>query len=199
MKKRTYHSEARETQAESTRSNILKAAKKLFQKEGFDKVTIQMIAESAEVAAPTIYAAFKSKRGLLQALIDSALPQDQFLALVESSMAEKKPEKKLAATAKLTRKLYDAEKELMDLIRDASVVSAEFRALEQEREQRRYERQAEYVKTLKPIALSQQEARDILWSLTGRDLYRLFVIERKWSSDAYEKWLSEILIKAILG
>jgi hypothetical protein len=41
-------------------------------------------------------------------------------------------------------------------------------------------------------------ARDVLWALTGREPYRLLVIEREWSSDRYEQWLGELLQAALL-
>jgi len=44
-----------------------------------------------------------------------------------------------------------------------------------------------------------QKARDILWSLTGRDMYRMLVIERAWSSDDYETWLEKVLIESLLA
>lgn len=203
-KKRVYSSEARDTQALQTRSSILRAAKQLFQDKGFDRVTIGMLAKDAGVSMPTIYAVFKSKRGVLQSLIDDAFPAEQFSELVDGSMNEKSPRKRLSITAKLSRQIYDAERELMDILRGASVVAPEFKELEQEREERRYKRQGEYVKKLmedkalvKGLAL--QKARDILWSLTGRDMYRMLVIERAWSSDEYEKWLEEILVASLLA
>jgi len=203
-KKRTYISETRDAQASQTRTHILEAAKKLFQTEGFDRVTINNLAKAAEVSMPTIYALFKSKRGVLQALIDDALPPEQFAALVDDSMQEKSPKKRLSITAKLARQIYDAEKELMDILRGASVVAPEFKELEQERERRRYERQGEYVKKMikeKVLAkgLTLKKARDILWTLTGRDMYRMLVIEREWTSDEYEKWLTQILVKSFLA
>ncbi len=202
--KRPYHSVARETQAAQTRSQILEAAKKLFQSEGFDRVTINKLGKAAEVSMPTIYALFKSKRGVLQSLIDAALPPKQFETLVKESMEEKSATKRLNITAKLTRSIYDSEKELMDILRGASVVAPEFKKLEQEREKRRYDRQGEYVKKLmKDNCLAQGltllKARDILWALTGRDIYRMFVIERKWTSDEYEKWLAQLLIESLLN
>lgn len=202
-KKRTYNSENRDAQAAKTRAHILKAAKELFQTEGFDRVTINKIAIAADVSMPTIYAIFKSKRGMLQSLIDEAFPPEQFAALVAESMQETSPTKRLSITAKLARQIYDAEKEFMDILRGASVVAPEFKELEQERENRRYERQGEYVKSMmkeKSLAkeLTLEKARDILWTLTGRDIYRMFVIERKWSSDEYEKWLTQLLIKSLL-
>jgi len=203
-KKRSYHSETRNTQAAETRSRILNAARKLFQAEGFDRVTINKLAKAADVSMPTIYAVFKSKRGVLQALIDEALPQEQFASLVDNSMQEKSPEKRLSITAKMARQIYDAERELMDILRGASVVAPEFKELEEEREKRRYERQGEYVnKMIKEKLLAKEltlrKARDILWALTGRDMYRMWVIERGWTSDEYEKWLAKLLVKSLLG
>lgn len=202
-KKRAYKSPSRHTQAAETRSRILQAAKTLFQTEGFDRVTINMLAKTAQVSMPTIYALFQSKRGVLQALIDEALPPEQFATLADASMQKKPPQKCLSITAKLARQIYDAERELMDILRSASVVAPELRELEQEREKRRYERQQEYVKKLmkeKCLApgLTLTKARDILWALTGRDLYRMCVIERGWSSGDYEKWLTGLLVQALL-
>jgi AcrR family transcriptional regulator len=201
--KRCYNSEMRDAQAAQTRFHILKAAKKLFQTEGFDRVTINMLATAAEVSMPTIYAIFKSKRGVLQALIDEALPPEQFAELVDHSMQAESPQKRLSLTAKLARQIYDAERELMDILRGAAVVAPEFKELEQEREKRRYERQGEFVKNMmkeKSLAkgLTLQKARDILWALTGRDMYRMFVIERDWSSEEYEKWLKAVLASSLL-
>jgi AcrR family transcriptional regulator len=203
-KKRSYNSEARGAQAAQTKACILEAAKKLFQKEGFDHVTINKIAKVAEVSMPTVYAIFKSKRGVLQALIDEALPPKRFAELVDDSMHGKSPQKCLGVTAKLARQIYDAERGLIDMLRGASVLSSELKELEQEREKRRYERQGEYVKKLmheKAVAkgLNLSEARDILWTLTGRDMYRMLVVERKWTSDEYEKWLAQLLIKTLLN
>jgi AcrR family transcriptional regulator len=202
-KKRAYKSDTRDAQAARTRSRILKSAKKLFQAEGFDRVTINKLAKAAEVSMPTIYALFKSKRGVLQSLIDDALPPEQFAALVEDSMKERSPRKRLRITAKMARQIYDAENELMDILRSASVVAPEFRELEQERETRRYDRQGEYVKqmmkeNLLARRLTLTKARDILWTFTGRDIYRMLVIERGWSSDEYETWLADALAKSLL-
>lgn len=201
--KRSYHSKTRDAQAAKTRSLILESAKKLFQQEGFDCVTIDRIAAEAEVSKQTIYTVFKTKRRLLQSLIDEALPEEQFAQLVETSMREKSPRKRLSITARLARQIYDAEQELMDIIRGASVVAPEFKELEQEREKRRYERQGEFVRMMeneKSLAegLTLDRARDLLWILTGRDLYRMAVAERGWTSDEYEKWLADLLAASLI-
>lgn len=202
-KKRVYTSQSRDAQALQTRKDILDAAKKLFQQEGFDRVTINKLASEAQISMPTIYAIFKSKRGVLQALIDEAFPPEQHAALVDIVMKADSPKKLLKVTAKLTCQIYDAERELMDILRGATVVAPEFKELELERERRRYERQGDCIKKMieeKSLTkgVTSEKARDILWALTGRDMYRLFVIERGWSSDQYEKWLAQLLIKSLL-
>ena len=112
-------------------------------------------------------------------------------------MLKAAPEKRLQMTAKLAWQIYDAERELMEVLREAP----EFKELELEREKRRYDRQGEYIKqmaqSLNPET-TLQEARDTLWALTGRDLYRMLVIERGWSADEYEQWLARLLTQSIL-
>jgi AcrR family transcriptional regulator len=202
-KKRIYNSEGRDAQAAQTKIRILEAAKELFQAEGFDRVTIGKLAKTAAVSMPTIYSIFKSKRGVLQSLIDEALPSNHFWSLVEDAKQEESPKVRLGIAAKMARQVYDAEIELMDILRSASVVSPELKELEQERETRRYERQGETVKMMvkeKSLAkgISHAKARDILWALTGRDMYRMFVVERGWTPNEYEKWLAQLLVKSLL-
>jgi AcrR family transcriptional regulator len=203
-KKRVYDSEGRQKRAAATRQTVLDAAKQLFQKDGFEGVTIEKIALAAKVSIPTVYALFQSKRGILRALMDEVMPMDQFESLVTATKQEKVPQERLKISAKIVRQMYDAERAQMGLFRGAGLLSPEFKELEQEREERRYRRQEETIKTMvKEKALAKglgiKEARDMLWAFTGRDLYRLFVIEREWTSDAYEAWLAQLLIKTLIA
>lgn len=203
QKKRTYNSENRNAQAAQTRKRILESARELFQSEGFECVTIEKLAQVAEVSIPTVYSLFQSKRGVLFALMDEALPSEQFNALVDEGKLEKSAKKRLMITAKIARQLYDSERSQIDIFQGAALLAPEFKEQQKEREQRRYLRQEEYVKTLmkeKALlkSLSLTQARDILWAFTGRDIYRMFVIERGWTSEEYEKWLAQLLIKTLL-
>ncbi len=203
-KKRPYKSVARNTQAARTRARILDSAKNLFETEGFEYVTIEKIAQAANVAIPTIYSLFQSKLGVLRALMDEALPSDQFNTLVEKSIDEKSPKERLSISAKIARQMYDAESARISIFRGAAVLAPEFRELEKEREMRRYTRQGVTIKAMvkeKSLieGLSAAKARDILWALTGRDMYRMFVVEQGWTSDEYEKWLTQLLIITLIG
>lgn len=204
QKKRSYHSESRQAQSQETKKRILDSAKKLFETKGFASVTIEEIAWGAGVSAPSIYSIFQSKRGVLLSLMDEALSPDQFEALIARGKEEKSPHKRLEVTATIARQLYDAEKEHLSLLRGASIVDPIFKELEIERETRRYERQKETVDALandKALTdhLSLSQIRDILWAFTGRDFYRMLVVERGWTSDEYEKGLAELLIQTLLS
>ena len=204
LKKRPYKSITRDAQATRTRESILTAAKNLFESEGFEYVTIEKIALTADVSIPTIYALFQSKRGVLRALMDEVFPKQQFDTLVEKSKRAKSPITRLRFSAKIARQMYDAEKTQMNIFQGASVLAPEFKEFEKEREMRRYHRQEVTIQAMvreKSLAkgLSITKARDILWAFTGRDLYRMFVIEQRWTSKEYEKWLAQLLIKTLLG
>lgn len=204
IKKRIYDSKKRLAQAAETRNRILDSARKLFQSEGFESVTIEKLAQVSKVSMPTIYTIFQSKLGVLRALMEEALPTNQRETLVEKSKREKSAKKRLMIAAKIARQMYDAESAQMDIFRGASVLAPEFRKLEEEREKRRYRRLTEPIKTMekeKSLAqgLTLSKAHDILWAFTGRDIYRMFVIERGWTSGRYEKWLAQLLIKTLIG
>lgn len=203
MEKRAYKSSARSEQAANTKRRILVSAKILFESEGFECVTIEKIALIAEVSVPTIYALFQSKRGILRVLMDEALPKDHFNNLVQESIQERSPANRLRVSAKIARQMYDAEKSQMDVFRGASVLAPEFKELEKEKEMRRHERQNVTIEAMikeKSLAhgLNAKESRDILWALTGRDMYRMLVIEQGWTSDAYESWLALTLISSLI-
>lgn len=203
-KKRSYKSIARNTQAAQTRARILTSGKNLFESEGFEHVTIEKIAQGANVSIPTVYSLFQSKRGVLRALMDEAFPSDQFKALVEKIINEKSPKKRLSISANIARQMYDAERAQISLFQGASVLAPEFKELENERERLRYNRQQITIKAMVEEnslidGLDPDKARDILWALTGRDMYRMFVIEQGWSSEEYEKWLTQLLITLLIG
>ncbi len=200
---RSYKSDLRKTQSQETKVRILESAKALFSKKGFDSVKIDQIAQKAKVSSSMVYTLFKSKRGLLQTLLDEALPPKRFEELVDKARSTSDPKNRFEMAAKMSREIYEAEKDIMELLSGASLISPELKKMEYEREERRYQRQLPGISELHKQGLlakgiTLKKARDILWTFTGRDLYRLLVLTRGWSADFYEKWLSDTLIKALL-
>ncbi len=203
QQKRAYHSELRTVEAQKRRERILQSAKELIVRSGFDKVTIEHIAQDAKVSAATIYALFQSKTGILRSIMDEAMVPEHHTELVQQGKQEKTAAKRLEIAATIARQLYDAEQKQVDLLQSAAILGPELKKLEIEREERRHRRLAEGVLELaSENALAEgfeaSQALDILWAFTGRDLYRMLVIERRWSSDTYEQWLKHLLTKTLL-
>ncbi len=59
----------RERQKEDRRHRIVAAAKELFAKQGFERTTIESIAEAAEVSGVTVHNYYGTKAGILLALV----------------------------------------------------------------------------------------------------------------------------------
>ena len=201
--KRKYNSEIRSTQAAVTRQVILLAAKKLFVSKGFDKTTIDGIAAAARVSAPTVYALFRSKEGILKELINENVLNDQYRSLVDEAVSCRDPRQALRIAAHIARTVYDAEESEIGLIQGASLMSPELRGLALEAGHIRYERQQFLLLRLEKENLLSStfnlvHARDVLWLLTSPEIYRMLVMERGWSSDEYETWLSKTLLQTLV-
>lgn len=202
--KRDYNSINRKAKAQRSRAKILESAKFLFANQGYPDTSISHIAKKSGVSDQTLYALFKSKLGILRAIMDECYPHSEHAALVKKAEQEKCPKKRLSFAAKIARQIYDAETQEYTLLQGAYVLSPELKQLEQEREKRRYDRLKNTIDILlaeKVInaSLNPTQALDIFWAFTGRDIYRLLVIERGWSSQQYEAWLTATLAKTLLN
>src|SRR5437764_7435333 len=75
--KRRYESPRRRAQADATRRDILEAAQRLFEADGYAATTMADIATEANVALKTVYLAFQTKSGLLRTLWNLLLRGDE--------------------------------------------------------------------------------------------------------------------------
>lgn len=200
---RSYVSSVRRRGADETRSKIADAARALFAKQGIDGTTIDAIAEDAGVAAQTVYAIFGSKRGIIAELMDRARFGPAYVAQVDRTQAAVDGASRLRLVAGVARRIYDAERAEIEVLRGASAMSPELGVMEREKEGSRYEAQGKSIellvkeKSLKK-GLPEVRARDILWTLTGRETYRMLTVERGWSSDEYEEWVGNALVLVLV-
>ena len=201
--RRRYDARLRSERASATRERILDAAKELFTARGVDTVTIGAIASAADVSAPTLYALFQSKTGILKAVVERSFFGARYAEIARQAETAKDPEEILRITASISRIILDTERAEIGLMRGVSALSPELKAIETELEAVRFRRQEARARLLVKTApaarrLGLARVRDILWMYTGRDVYRMLVLERGWSSDEYENWLAETLIKALM-
>jgi len=203
VKKRPYKSLVRRRQAGDTRLRIVEATRQLLQSEGYAGMTIEAIAQRAEVSAQSVYSIFKSKTGILTELLDQSTFGADYEDAVRRALSESHPEARLRLAAPIARQIHDAQSAAFDLLRGAGVVAPELAKLEQQRERLRYERQERMIMSLRDAGrlrpeLNYATARDIFWMLTGRDVYRMLVRERGWSSQKYQDWLADTLVRSLL-
>jgi AcrR family transcriptional regulator len=203
IKKRPYKSLVRERQAGDTRVRIVEATRELLQSEGYAGMTIEAIAQRAEVSAQSVYAIFKSKTGILIELLNQSTFGADYDDAVRRALSASDPETRLRLAAPIARQIHDAQSATFDLLRGAGVLAPELAKLEQQRECLRYERQERMIISLRDAGrlrpeLDHATARDIFWMLTGRDVYRMLVRERGWSSQKYDDWLADSLVYSLL-
>lgn len=202
--RRPYHSPARRRQAEQTRARILAAARVLFRSAGYAATTLEAIASSAQISAKTVEAAFGSKRGVLAALVDPLASAGPPRELVDQIRAARDPRHRLRLVAELTRRAYEASVPEFELMRGAAAVAPEVAAVAGQVESRRHANQtllAAYLEEHGVLrdGLAPGEATDIIWAMTGYDVYRALVGERQWPPERYETWLADTLAAALLA
>ena len=59
----------RERKKRETRERILLVARSLFTRQGYEAVTVEALAEAADISKPTLFNYFPSKMAILQALV----------------------------------------------------------------------------------------------------------------------------------
>lgn len=197
--KRPYRSPRRRRQAEQTRDRILRSGRALFTSRGYGKTTITAIADAAGVSAPTIYATFESKRGILLALLDQ-MASDADVAGMTAALeaAAGDPRRQLRRFIAFTSQFYASGADLIAIARTVSGTEPDLDAMWREGEARRHRAAAPLIKQWKAAGalargLSAKEATDIFWAMSGPDVYRLFVVARRWSRRRYEEWLARTL------
>lgn len=202
VKTRRYDSPKRREQAAATRREILEAAQRLFEHDGYATTTIAAIAEEAGVAVKTVYVAFETKSGVLRALWNMLLRGDEGDAPVAERtwyrevLEEPDPRAQLALNARNSRTAKNRIAGVLRVIRHAAPADADIADLWSRIQNDFYENQRAIVeqlakkKALKP-KLDVARATDILWSLNHPDVWHLLVAERGWTPEQYEEWFRD--------
>lgn len=106
---------------EETRARVVDAARSLFSREGFQKVTIRMIAEEAGVATGSVFITFTSKDELCDEIISEYLSDLSARMLSAAEVSASQPT--LARLMALAEVALDAPSERLTFLREAVAVS----------------------------------------------------------------------------
>jgi AcrR family transcriptional regulator len=200
--RRSYNSTLRQEQARLTRHRIVDAGRRLLAKGTYSAVTMEEIAVEAGVSYQTVYAVFGNKLRVAQAIVEEGWPHiAEALNLIEEARQSDDPEVWLRVAARVARRILEVCADLPRFMRESG--DPTLRARYQRMEDQRYADYQELSDLLEGSGrlrkgLSGEEARSVLWGLTGADWYCLLVFQRRWTAARYEEWLAQALIDLLL-
>ncbi len=195
--------------AEHTRRRIVAAASELFAERGFAATTIDDIAQHADVAVETIYARFRSKQNLLNAILEPAiLGNDDAPDLLDQPpiiavRAERDQRTQLTMLAAFSRSILERVATVQRILHLAAPNDAAAAELERRDQQRRATVQRTYVDLLLangPLraGMNADVAAITYSALANPNTYAFFTVERGWTPDQYQQWLTDSLTRLLL-
>jgi AcrR family transcriptional regulator len=206
--KRRYDSSRRRAQAEATRADILEAAQRRFERDGYAATSMEAVATEAGVALKTVYVAFGTKSGLLRALWNHLLRdgrdetpvarQPWYRAVVE----EPDPERQLRGAIHAGRIVKERIGGVLEVIRGAAQVDPDVAALWSRIQSEFHDNQRVIVESLDrkgALGPDVDAATDVLWTINHPNVWQLLVGERDWTPDRWERWSADLACAQLLG
>ena len=192
----------RQRQALATQTLILDAARALFLRQGYVATTIDAIAAEAGVGVSTVYAIFRSKRGILAAIREAWHQESGQREIYQHAMRERDPRARVALAAHATRRQWETSGDMMRIYQAAANADPDAAEELAKAMQGRRANLIGFIEEMSPslrpqITLTQAAA--IFFALTQPELYHSFVDADGWSPDAYEQWLAETLQQQLIA
>ncbi|MEA3054579.1 MAG: hypothetical protein QOD30_11 [Actinomycetota bacterium] len=195
--KRAYDSPRRREQAHATRSAIVRTARDLFIAQGYGRTTVAEVARAADVSVETIYAAFGNKGTLLHKAWDITVGGDD-----EDIVFHERPEvlairnepnlaKRLMLHATFSTRTAERIAPFQLMVHGASadpVAAAMLEEMDRQRLAGMTVMAAEAGRTGQ-LTVSEDECRDVMWSMTDGMLWHRLVNVRGWTSERFAEWL----------
>jgi AcrR family transcriptional regulator len=197
--RRRYDSLRRTVQAQETKADIARAARRLFVTQGWAATTVRDVAREAGVSVPTVYAAYGSKTGLTMALADSADLSADMPRLVEE-LESADPPGQLAAMAGYDRRLFERAGDLIALVRDAGRTEPELAQTYRDARRRGDETRIGVFSSW-PAGVLRHDvpaAVDIYAAICNIDAFTTLT-ERGWSPERVERWWASALARELLS
>jgi AcrR family transcriptional regulator len=209
--RRRYDATRRRRQAAETRHRIVETAARLFVEHGYTGTTIPAIAKGADVAVETVYRSASGKAGLLADAVQAALAggADRAEQPVEERMGirrvieETDAHRQLAAYAHTQPGVWSRVGPLLRVLDSAAATDPALTELQDRLARHRLDgmrRFADFLtdqRRLRP-GISTAQAADIIWTLCAQANFDALVGQRGWSHRAYESWLTDMLVAALL-
>ena len=204
---RRYDSSGRRAQALRNRTEILDAAERQFFERGYAATTVSSVAQEAGVSAETVYKAFGGKAELVGAIYERGLIGRQQSSVYERSDAmrehEANAEMIVRYWAGLIAELGPDVSPIRLLMRSAAQADPDLAKVLEKSDKERLERMRHNARFLAKrgylrAGVTAAEAADVLWMCTSDEFYELLVQRRGWSLRRFERFVSDLLVAALL-
>ncbi|AMO59144.1 transcriptional regulator [Mycolicibacterium phlei] len=205
-------SSARPSQARTrlARAAVIDAARTLFLERGYGATTIEAISAASDVPPATVYRLFSSKRGILKAILDVSIAgDDEPVAVsdrpqVQAAVADADPRGQVAGFVATAADINARSAPVYRILVGAASSDPDAAALLEELNQQRRSGQGQLARALAQRGalrtdLRQRDAVDIIYTLMSPEVYRLLVVDRKWTPQRYQRWLTETLSASLLA
>jgi AcrR family transcriptional regulator len=207
VKRRSYDSSRRRAQAEENRSAIVRAARDLFIAQGYGRTTIADIADSAGMSVETIYAAFGNKPALLHRAWDITVGGDDqdvvFHERPEVVAIRNEPDlaERLMLHATFSTKTATRIAPFQLMVQSAAEAEPAAAAMLEEMGRQRLAGMtvmAAGAAQTQQLAVTEDECRDVIWSMTDGMLWHRLVNERGWSNERFAEWLGGMWVHLLV-
>jgi AcrR family transcriptional regulator len=207
VKRRPYDSSRRRAQAQETRAEIVRAARDLFVEQGYGRTTVAQVAQRAGVSVETIYGAFDNKATLLHRAWDITVGGDDrevvFLERPEVLAIRAEPDlaRRLVLHAALSTQTAQRIAPFQLMVQAAAGADPAAAAMLEEMGRQRLAGigvMAAEAAATGQLAVSEEECRDVVWSMTDGTLWHRLVQERGWSNERFAEWLGRVWVDLLV-
>jgi AcrR family transcriptional regulator len=188
-------SSLRERQAQLTREEILKAARRLFAERGYSRTSVRDIAEAAGVSAQTVYDSIGSKQALVTRLNDLIDSEAGIASISIAAAQSSDPTVVVATSARITRSILEHCADVIHALVTGAAAEPDLEAALAEGQRRHVAGARGVIEQLRGLgaldpALSSKDAADTLAAVSDLRFALMLRESYGWSLDRIEKWIA---------
>ena len=207
---RSYDNSGRIRSSRARQVRVAGVAGRLVVERGYAGTTMADVATEAGVSVPWLYQVFGPKPVLVKRAYDVLLVGDAdpvplaqrpaFRALAAETVPHRVIERYAAISRDLITRVGPLAAALLSAARSGDPELADLAATIGRERFFGATAVTDLVAELGALAsgVTREQARDVVWTLISPDVYRLLVLERGWSAESYEQWLTSSLSAALL-
>jgi AcrR family transcriptional regulator len=185
----------RERQAQLTRDEILKAARRLFAEQGYSRTSVRDIAKAAGVSAQTVYDSIGSKQALVTRLNDVIDAEAGIAAIAVAAAQSTDPIEVAGTSAKITRSILEHCGDVIHALVTGAAAEPDLEAALADGRRRHVDGAGQIVRMLEGLdaldeSLDPEVAVETLAAISDVQVALVLRESYGWSLDRVEAWIA---------